>query len=109
MDTPFLFNGQWGVATDSNGLLNMRARYYSPYLMRFINADPIGFSGGLNWFAFASGNPVSASDPSGNVSWGLPSQLNQDQAFTEGYWRGAATAVDVTSLFRAGESVSLGA
>lgn len=69
MDTPFLYNGQWGIQTDSNGLLNMRARYYSPYLMRFLNADPIGFSGGLNWFAYADGNPISMSDPFGLWSW----------------------------------------
>jgi hypothetical protein len=43
----------------------MRARYYSPYLMRFLNADPIGFSGGSNWFAYADGNPISLSDPFG--------------------------------------------
>jgi RHS repeat-associated protein len=65
MTTPFLYNGQAGVQTDSNGLLNMRARYYSPYLMRFLNADPIGFSGGSNWFAYADGNPISLSDPFG--------------------------------------------
>ena len=65
MATPFLYNGQAGVQTDSNGLLNMRARYYSPYLMRFLNADPIGFSGGSNWFAYADGNPISLSDPFG--------------------------------------------
>ena len=35
-DTPFLFNGRYGVATDPNGLLYMRARYYSPYLCRFV-------------------------------------------------------------------------
>ena len=63
--TPFLYNGQAGVQTDPNGLLNMRARYYSPYLMRFLNADPIGFSGGSNWFAYADGNPISMSDPFG--------------------------------------------
>jgi RHS repeat-associated protein len=65
MATPFLYNGQAGVQTDPNGLLNMRARYYSPYLMRFLNADPIGFSGGSNWFAYADGNPISMSDPFG--------------------------------------------
>jgi RHS repeat-associated protein len=69
MNTPFLYNGQWGIQTDSNGLLNMRARYYSPYLMRFLNADPIGFSGGLNWFAYANGNPISNTDPFGLWSW----------------------------------------
>jgi RHS repeat-associated protein len=65
MVTPFLYNGQSGVQTDPNGLLNMRARYYSPYLMRFLNADPSGFSGGPNWFAYADGNPISKSDPFG--------------------------------------------
>lgn len=65
LDTPFLYNGRTGIQTDSNGLLNMRARYYSPYLMRFLNADPIGFSGGANWFAYADGNPISLSDPFG--------------------------------------------
>jgi len=29
----------------------MRARYYNPYICRFVNADPSGFAGGLNyWF-----------------------------------------------------------
>jgi RHS repeat-associated protein len=65
MATPFLYNGQAGVQTEPNGLFNMRARYYSPYLMRFLNADPIGFSGGSNWFAYADGNPISESDPFG--------------------------------------------
>jgi RHS repeat-associated protein len=65
METPFLYNGQAGVQTDPNGLLNMRARYYSPYLMRFLNADPIGFSGGSNWFSYADGNPISLNDPFG--------------------------------------------
>ena len=64
-DTPFLFNGRYGVMTDANGLLYMRARYYNPYLCRFINPDPTGFSGGLNWFAYANGDPVSLIDPFG--------------------------------------------
>ncbi|MGA2800997.1 MAG: RHS repeat-associated core domain-containing protein [Verrucomicrobiota bacterium] len=64
-DTPFLFNGRYGVQTDPNGLLYMRARYYNPYLCRFLNPDPLGFSGGLNFYAYANGNPVSYLDPFG--------------------------------------------
>jgi RHS repeat-associated protein len=64
-DTPFLFNGQYGVMTDANGLLYMRARYYNPYLCRFLNADPSGFAAGLNFYAFANGNPVDLLDPFG--------------------------------------------
>jgi len=64
-DTPFLFNGKYGVQADPNGLLFMRSRFYNPYLCRFINADPSGFSGGLNFYAYANGNPVSLIDPFG--------------------------------------------
>lgn len=67
VDTPFLFNGRYGVMSDVNGLYHMRARYYNPYLRRFINADPIGFEGGMNWYAYADGNPISMIDPSGHV------------------------------------------
>jgi len=64
-DTPFLFNGRYGVMTDPNGLLYMRARFYNPYLCRFINPDPTGFSGGMNFYAYANGNPISYLDPFG--------------------------------------------
>ena len=36
----------------------------------FINADPIGFSGGMNWFAYASANPISRIDPQGTADGG---------------------------------------
>ena len=45
----------------------MRARYYPPDLRRFINQDPIRFDGGMNWYAYAGGNPISNVDPSGNL------------------------------------------
>jgi RHS repeat-associated protein len=96
MDTPFLYNGQWGIQTDANGLLNMRARYYSPYLMRFLNADPIGFSGGSNWFAFADGNPISNSDPFGlwswNQTWGVVKAVGGVAEVAVGLTVGAATS-----------------
>jgi RHS repeat-associated protein len=68
-DTPFLFNGRYGVQTDPNGLLFMKSRYYDPFLCRFLNPDPSGFSGGLNFYAYANGNPVSLIDPYGLLSW----------------------------------------
>lgn len=64
-DTPFLFNGRYGVQSDGNGLLYMQARYYNPYLCRFLSSDPSGFSGGMNFYAYANGNPVSYLDPFG--------------------------------------------
>jgi RHS repeat-associated protein len=63
--TPFLFNGSLGVMTDSAGLLNMRARFYNPRIMRFISADPSGFGGGENWYAFVGNDPLTRFDPLG--------------------------------------------
>jgi hypothetical protein len=43
----------------------MQARFYSPVLKRFLSEDPAGFSGGINLYAFAGGNPVDFMDPFG--------------------------------------------
>ena len=67
-DTPFLYVGQLGVQADENGLLYMRARYYSPETRRFVNADPIGFLGGLNWYSYANNSPLLYVDPNGKLS-----------------------------------------
>ena len=66
-DTPFLYAGQFGIQADENGLLHMRARYYSPELKRFINADPAGFDGGMNWYAYANNSPLMYIDPDGET------------------------------------------
>jgi hypothetical protein len=51
----------------------MRARYYNPYICRFINADPSGFAGGLNFYAFCNDNPISETDPFGlGAGYGNP-------------------------------------
>jgi len=53
-DTPFRFGGFFGIQTDPNGLIHMRARYYHPLIRRFINRDPA--RAGWNWYAYANGN-----------------------------------------------------
>ena len=65
----FGYNGRDGVVTDDNGFIYMRARYYSPEMKRFINADviagEISNAVTLNRFAYANGNPVTLVDPFG--------------------------------------------
>ncbi len=65
----YLYNGQYGVSTDMDGLYYMRARYYDQSIKRFINRDvlsgDIGNSQSLNRFSYVQGNPVSLTDPFG--------------------------------------------
>ncbi len=65
----YLYNGQYGVETDQNGLYYMRARYYDQDIKRFINRDvvsgDISNSQSLNRYCYVQGNPVSLTDPFG--------------------------------------------
>lgn len=65
----FLFNGEYGVVTDANGLYYMRARYYNVDIKRFMNQDVIvgsvENSPSLNRYAYVEGNPVNYLDPFG--------------------------------------------
>jgi RHS repeat-associated protein len=74
--TPFLFGGEVGVMTDPNGLYYMRARYYNPRIMRFVNADPIRFGGGTNWYAYCGNDPVANIDPTGLGAQGAMQAIN---------------------------------
>ncbi len=47
------------------GLYYYRARYYEPATGRFLSGDPIGFSGGINFYRYAGNNPVLFRDPIG--------------------------------------------
>ncbi|MFA6426662.1 MAG: RHS repeat-associated core domain-containing protein, partial [Phycisphaerae bacterium] len=44
----------------------MRARYYDPWLGRFLNPDPIGYADSMNLYQYCLNNPVNFTDP-----WGL--------------------------------------
>src|SRR5205807_6737374 len=54
-----------GRENEGNGLYYYRNRYYSPLLGRFINQDPLGFGGGINFYAYAGDDPIDFSDPFG--------------------------------------------
>lgn len=46
-------------------LMFYRARYYQPGIGRFVSEDPIGFGGGINFYAYVKGNPMMYVDPYG--------------------------------------------
>ncbi|HKT73408.1 MAG TPA: RHS repeat-associated core domain-containing protein [Steroidobacteraceae bacterium] len=46
-------------------LFYMRARYYDPFIGRFLSEDPLGFAAGPNFYTYANNNPVNGNDPSG--------------------------------------------
>jgi len=59
-----------GREADANGLLAMRARYYSSVVQRFLSEDPIGLAGrGPNFYLYVLDSPTNFVDP-----WGLCGQ-----------------------------------
>jgi len=48
-----------------SGLSYHSARYYLPWLGRWLSSDPISLSGGINTYAYSNSNPVLYADKSG--------------------------------------------
>jgi RHS repeat-associated protein len=79
--TPFFYNANDTQLSASNysvrhlftgqqlykeiGLYDLRNRFYSPDIGRFLQPDPIGFKGGNNLYRYCGNNPVTRWDPFG--------------------------------------------
>jgi RHS repeat-associated protein len=50
---------------EETGLAYHGARYYAPWLGRWVSCDPVGIEGGLNIYGFGQNNPVVSIDLSG--------------------------------------------
>jgi RHS repeat-associated protein len=55
---------------EESGLYHHGARYYAPWLARWVSADPAGLVEGTNLYAFAKGNPANFYDDNGLYSKG---------------------------------------
>ncbi len=67
IEADYKFTRYSGKEMDVTGLYYYGARYYAPWLCRWISADPAGTVDGLNLYAFVSNNPLRYVDPSGDA------------------------------------------
>ena len=103
LNTPWLWHGRHGVWTDKHtGMHQMRARWYSSALRRFLNPDPAGFAGGSNFYLYANGDPVSMIDPfglcGGKASEG-PGMMRIGASIGVGFIPGVGSAQSLVELF----------
>ncbi|KAF5617829.1 insecticidal toxin complex [Fusarium tjaetaba] len=53
------------------GLYYCNARYYAPWLGRWISPDPLGTKDGLNLYCYCGNDPVNYVDPTGTMGTGI--------------------------------------
>lgn len=63
---PFGFTGQ-RIDVETGGFYYYRARHYSPAWGRFLQVDPIGYSGGVHLYAYVGNDPLNGIDPNGLI------------------------------------------
>jgi RHS repeat-associated protein len=74
-DTRHLFTGQQWYS--ELGLYDLRNRFYSADIGRFLQPDPIGFEGDrTNLYRYCRNNPIKRSDPFGLADWHFYVDLN---------------------------------
>ncbi|MEO0572879.1 MAG: SpvB/TcaC N-terminal domain-containing protein [Bacteroidota bacterium] len=52
---------------EETGMAYHTARYYLPWLGRWLSTDPIGVEGGINLYNYTHNNPINYNDPTGKI------------------------------------------
>jgi RHS repeat-associated protein len=74
---------------DDVGTFYRRNRSYDPIIGRFTQEDPLGLIGGLNIYAYAGGDPINNTDPSGLTTMQICTQCQSgDDGSQETYEQG---------------------
>jgi RHS repeat-associated protein len=74
----------------------IRARYYDPAIARWINADPIGYEGGINLYEYVGYSPLTYTDPMGLIAGGGVITLHYWAPVIGGYAYGDCTCMNLT-------------
>jgi RHS repeat-associated protein len=99
---PYMFTAR--RYDDETGLYYYRARMYTPTLGRFIQTDPIGYTDGVNWYAYCGNNSTVYIDPWGlckddSLNWDTMSTWDYIKLFGGGFLEGAATPfIDLATM-----------
>jgi RHS repeat-associated protein len=91
---------------DASGQIYKRNRMYDPQTGQFTQTDPIGVAGGLNTYGFASGDPVSYSDPYGLCVLALPCPIGFIGELAAGAARLNAVGAAATTALVAGAAIN---
>ena len=84
---------------NTTGLYYYGARYYAPWMARWLNPDPAGTVDGLNLFRYVRNNPVLFIDPNGKEPrTGIPSGVGHHYVPVS-IWNNNNTPVEVKNFF----------
>ncbi len=67
---------------EESGLYYHGARYYAPWLARWVSCDPVGIASSSNSYRFGSGNPLRFIDPQGTQDKPTPEEERARKSFS---------------------------